>query len=572
MFLPQLQHLPKFLDFSPDDDGYTCIFPLAGARFRRCLNPVNKRDRQSALALRVEICALDPFEDSIDLYLQSYAQFCCCIQNHRAQMGDPPLLKQQCLQWKKQLRSAHVLEIKEAVHFAATHTDDIEVVTKDSVDELKGILHQDATTLKNAPRGPRDGTPDPCDELKVVNKRVSLGPQDLQRSSPDEVGSDDDFRIPMARPRQVVQRPTPPVSQVHQCQPKSTTLAAVPLRTIQTRSQTGSLPWFFTPRRRPAEKTMLKTLTDPINEYSSQVGVIYLYTRISDPGFIKFGCTVRDPAVRMREWEKSCGYKPDVLYVTKPVPNVRRLESLLKRDLSLQGRGRQETYCKHNKHCPKNHTEWFEISLADALLLVDTWVAWMREASPYRCIAKAACKNAPVAVIREEWRQYFESSSQRNIEIRSHCLQVHMTRQKVAAEHHKLTCIQRSADGEANPEYHVSEAKTMRTSLVQAGPDTLRKEEALQSRRKQKGHTGDEAFKRSYDDNQLVDTGILDRDIAAIVTLACYTLWKTTGVDGVASSSTSNASILSDTILGPTSHASRSRIMGEKPLRQIMAC
>ena len=571
MFLPQLQHLPKFLDFSPDDDQFTCIFPLARAQFRQCLNPVNKKDRRSAHALRDEICALDPFEDGIEAYLQSYAQLCCCTRYHRAQVGDPPLLKQLCRQWEKQLRAAHILDGQEAIRPAAAGAVQVEAVKDAEADKLEILLHQDATTPKNVRRDPQDSTPESYYELQVVKKRLSAGPQDHHKSAPADASDEDDCQTLNTKPEKIVRRSTNSNSQVHPHQPQPTHPARTSLRTIQTRSQTGSLPWSFTPRRCPAERTMLKTLTDPISEYSSQVGVIYLYTRWSDPGYIKLGCTTRDPHVRMKEWEKSCGYKPDLLYTSELVPNVLRLESLLKKDLSLQGRGRQETYCKHNKHCPKNHTEWFEISFADAVLLVDTWIAWMREESPYRCIAKAAGKNPPVALIREEWRQYFDWLSQRRLEIRSQCLLVHLRSRKVSVNRGKLIETHESADEEAYPEEYVSTEEALQKSVPQPCSNTPKKGDSRRSYRRDRDDGVDKALER-VGGSQQVANDLLNRDVAVVVALASTALCTAVRAQGFATSSTFDASSQGDMVVGAGVHKSRSSNLAKTPLRQIMAC
>jgi hypothetical protein len=550
MLLPQLPHLPKFLDFSPDDDGFTCIFPLSRAQFRRCRKTVNKKDRQSAILLREEICASDPSEDGIETYLQSYAQLCCCTQYHRAEVNDPPLLKQLSNQWKKQLRFGAAIDSQEAGRIAATHADHLEPVPKDEVDEAECSMHRNATTPKNSQRVTQRPTPD-----------------SHKSSPPEDAGSKDDRQIANTRPQKTNTR----ALNLYQSQAKPATVAEVPVKTVITRSQTGSLPWAFTPRRPPAEKTMLKLLTDPISEYSSQVGLIYLYTRWSNPGYIKLGCTTRHEQVRLNEWAKSCGYKPILLYTTGPIPNVRRLESLLKKDLSLQGRGRQETYCKHNKHCSKNHIEWFEVSLAEALLLVDNWVTWMRDASPYRCMVKANHKNPPVVVIREEWRQYFQSLSQRKIKIRSQFLQVDIRSQKIAVGPDQPTCVPKSADEEADPEDYVPETKAIRRQLVQGSANIPRIANPLPPCRDNRVDTDNEALKRSGS-SQMVDRGSLDPKLAAAFALAASALCKTFGVNQTALSTIFDAGSLSDSIRGVGGTNSRSLDLDMKPLPQIMTC
>ena len=569
MSLPHLQHLPNFFDFSPEDDQYTCIFPLASAQFRRCRKSVNKMDRQSALALRNEICAFDPFEDSIEPYLQRYAQLCCCTQYHRVQIGDPPLLKQLSLQWKKQLRSAHDLESQEAVAGASNNAGHVDLATRDEVDKLECLLHKDSTTPKSPPLARRDDPPEHHDEMTVVKKTVPLPPKGQHDSVTDDAGTDHDSRIPNRRPQEVVRQSNNSTIQVNQRQREPAAPAVAQLRRIQTRSQTGSLPWSFMPRRRPAESTMLKTLIEPISDYSSQVGVIYLYTRETDAGYIKLGCTIRDPLVRMKEWKKSCGYEPILLYTSKPVPYVRRLESLLKRELSLQGRGRQETHCKYNKHCQKDHTEWFEISLPEMQLLVDAWSNWMCEAMPYRRVAKCSCKNAPLALMREEWQRHFESLSRRKIEIRCHCLQMQTSITKLSAEHECPDDIHELKDEKECPKDHVSVKETLRKSLVQASANTTKKGDTFRSFRRDREDITDKSLD-TVGGGQQVEDNLLDNDVAAaVVALLSSALCQRITVNKVATSSTFNTSGFSDATLGTGGNEIRFPPLERKPLLQI---
>lgn len=568
MVLPQLQHIPKFLDFSPDDDGFTCIFPSSRATFPRCGNPVNKKDRQSALLLRAEICALDPFRDDIEAHLESYAQLSCCVRYHREKVSDPPLLKQLCLQWKKQLQSAQTLKSEETVGSATTPADPLETAVEDVVDRPSRSLHRRATTPKNTERASLATKPDHADRHKVIKERTSQDPKDSPTSSSHDALSQQNYRKP--NPRSQHTDNSPPNHRRYR--ENAVVPAEAPVRQIITRSQTGSLPWRFTPRQMPAEKTMLKRLTDPINEYSSKIGLIYLYTRASDPGFIKIGYTTRTTQIRFSEWEKSCGYKPILLYSTERVPHVVLLESLIKKDLSLQGRGRQETYCKHNKHCLTNHTEWFEISLPEAMQLVDTWVAWMCDASPYRCIARASGRNPPVAVLRDGWVQHFESLSLRKVEIRSRCLQLPVSTRPITVKFDQPSGVTESVGEEEEVEDSVSETRAQRRPLAQVSANTPRKADVVATR---SSRTDDKALMRSSSSSsskRLADKDSLDPKMAAAFALAASTLCKTFGVDEAALSTLLNAGSLADSKVRVGGTSTHSASLEAKTLPRIMAC
>lgn len=569
MVLPQLQHIPKFLDFSPDDDGFTCIFPSSRAPFPRCGNPVNKKDRQAALLRRAEICGLDPFHHGIEAHLQSYAQLSCCVRYHRGTVSDPPLLKQLCLQWKKQLQSAQTLKSEETVGSATTTADPRAAAVEDVVDQLSRSLHRRATTPKNTERAALATKPDHVDHHKVIKERTSQDPKDAPTSSSYDTLSQQTYRKP--NPTSQSTDNAPPN---HRRSRKNVVVPAeAPVRQIITRSQTGSLPWRFAPRQIPAENAMLKRLTDPISEYSSKIGLLYLYTRASDPGFIKIGYTTRTTHIRFSEWEKSCGYKPILLYSTERVPHVVLLESLIKKDLSLQGRGRQETYCKHNKHCLTNHTEWFEISLPEAMQLVDAWVAWMCGASPYRYIARASGRNPPVAVLRDEWVQHFESLSLRKVEIRSRCLQLPVSTRTITVQLDQPTAVTESVGEEEEVEDSLSETRARRRPLAQVSANTPRKADVGAAR---SSRTDDKALMRSSSSSssskRLADKDLLDPKMAAAFALAASTLCKTFGVDEVALSTLLNAGSLAGSKVRVGGTSTHSASLEAKTLPRIMAC
>lgn len=321
---------------------------------------------------------------------------------------------------------------------------------------------------------------------------------------------------------------------------------------------------------------MLKLLTDPISEYSSQTGYLYAYARVSDPGFAKVGCTTRPKDVRLKEWEKSCGYKPILLYSTGPVPNVRRLESLVKKDLNLGGRGRQETYCKHNKYCPRNHSEWFEVSVREVMLLVDAWVAWMQDALPYRSIAKADCKNPPVAVLQDEWRRHFVSMSRRQVEIRSSCLEWHIRAPRVAVTTVAATDKPEAAEEDAELDDRVSQATVVRRPLADISTNTMRRAALERRSRESPDEADDEADNEagtSSNGSLLVDHGSLDPKMAAAFALAAEALCKSFGVDQAASLSTVfNAGSLTTSILEGAGVSRPTLHRGKEPLRPILAC
>ncbi len=405
MFLPHLEHLPTFLSFSPDGFQFTCIFPLAKVQVRRCRNPVNKNDRQSATALREHILNLDPFEDGLDVSLQQYVQLCCCVRYHRTQISDIALLKHLCRRWKKELCSAYT--------------------TEDESQPAPGTTRKIKPTVKEESEGSKtysDSDFKRCDDSQHPDRGLSAARTDtakwactqiLQKQLVDTVSRIDKAIKDLKAVRDGVQGQLADIPEdIGFRKTSRKSRYASSSRTIETRSTTGSLPWSFTPRPLPSEKSMLKALTDQVRDSGSKSGLIYLYTRKSDPGFIKVGYTTRSSTKRLREWEDSCNYKPILLVESERVPNVARAELLIKKELALGGHWRRETYCKHNKLCYTEHKEWFEVSLETATEVVRRWTNWMRDAAPYDAFGQ----------LEEFWELWFGVLSHFVVPIRSSCL------------------------------------------------------------------------------------------------------------------------------------------------------
>lgn len=111
-------------------------------------------------------------------------------------------------------------------------------------------------------------------------------------------------------------------------------------------------------------------------------GVVYVYWFPGNFGHLKIGVTTRAVEARLREWERTCGHRPHLLYPQtpaerEPVPHIYRVEALVHAELHQYRR--KQVQCKF---CGKSHKEWFERSSDDAIAVVKKWTAWMRGA-PY---------------------------------------------------------------------------------------------------------------------------------------------------------------------------------------------
>ena len=178
-------------------------------------------------------------------------------------------------------------------------------------------------------------------------------------------------------------------------------------KNVQTRSDTRSSPWAFLPYEKKAS-SIVNTLCRPLGK-SDQGGSIYVFRRISDPNHVKIGYTTRTVAGRLRSWGAECNYVPQLVYQVDHVPHVQRVEQILFAEL-LPFR-RFEAYCKHNRKCPRQHQEWFEINgvtrggfnltLENLCRVVDEWTAWMKKAEPY----------GESGLLSDWWAGFFASTS-----------------------------------------------------------------------------------------------------------------------------------------------------------------
>lgn len=129
-------------------------------------------------------------------------------------------------------------------------------------------------------------------------------------------------------------------------------------------------------------KSVQKEIRRKLDWNEKDSGYVYVYEVEGNEGFVKIGYTSREPKIRHGEWEFDCNRLPKVIYpvATVPatkVPNARRIEALCHAELDY----RKITI--HCTGCLKQHIEWFEVSPADAIRVVQKWSKWMAT-GPYQ--------------------------------------------------------------------------------------------------------------------------------------------------------------------------------------------
>ncbi|PWI65241.1 hypothetical protein PCL_07291 [Purpureocillium lilacinum] len=138
-----------------------------------------------------------------------------------------------------------------------------------------------------------------------------------------------------------------------------------------------------TTNRRPPHARVKRLITTCLNSNDpSDSGYVYAYTVQGNPQYVKIGCTTDTVEQRLREWEFDCNRASTVLYpmpssTVARVSNVRRVEALCHAELSHR---RIRIDCKG---CLKPHLEWFEVSAADAIAVIQKWSKWMAT-EPYQ--------------------------------------------------------------------------------------------------------------------------------------------------------------------------------------------
>lgn len=156
------------------------------------------------------------------------------------------------------------------------------------------------------------------------------------------------------------------------------------------------------PSGQPTGTVLVKRLiTKPLNSNNpSGSGYVYAYTVQGNPQYVKIGCTTDTVEERLKEWGFDCNRAPTVLYpmassTVARVSNVRRVEALWHAELSHR---RIRIDCKG---CLKPHLEWFEVSAADAIAVIQKWSKWMAT-EPYQfSVEKWELKPAGQKRIRE---------------------------------------------------------------------------------------------------------------------------------------------------------------------------
>lgn len=138
-------------------------------------------------------------------------------------------------------------------------------------------------------------------------------------------------------------------------------------------------------RKTSVATALYNTMTKQLDQRDLKSGQLYIYNFPGNFGHVKIGITSRTPEERMKEWEKKCGHKPDLIYPLssddrRQVAHIYRLEALVHAE--LREYRRIEIRCGR---CKKSHIEWFERPASHVMAVAKKWTAWLSLA-PYEKI------------------------------------------------------------------------------------------------------------------------------------------------------------------------------------------
>lgn len=360
--------IPSIFGISLADLRFTCIEPEPKTR-HRCKNKINKTTTiPQAFDLWHEIARSTPLEDDIWYLLKELAERLHCFR-HRKMDKFKSSLRLIVKFWHTELRVAYradqQLDPDGEPAEALMHSE-----TRMTYEE--SLLQKDFSSL---------ATP-------------NVG---VARNDPVCVTIDSSSRMPLNRPSTPRRsHRAPPSRYTERFYPDRRGGISVPESTAHTQSAARTRDTEFIPYLSPSiydHDTSSKPLScpphlkdilwKPLNADSpdSETGQLYIFSRSSDPNYVKIGFTKGPVLDRLKEWENGCNYKPKLRYQTGKLPWAGRLEKIVHGHLVWQRR--KEAKCKSNPKCQREHNEWFEMSVTEAIGVVQRWESWALRYGPY---------------------------------------------------------------------------------------------------------------------------------------------------------------------------------------------
>ncbi|RYN41564.1 hypothetical protein AA0114_g10745 [Alternaria tenuissima] len=411
---PGVDFFVSFNDLNPNAQKQCIYFVKADRPDRRCKWDCSESDNRRAIELH-RIIAQSEWEYTLVDHIRDYIQSTCCSRaKHRDVILSSPLLIPLVERWLDEIQVKKDLgkPSRQSAYSSAPTTPKRTSRASSSVPSSCNTSPSSATsraTTVETPSSSPSYSPFGTSKWPIISPNLSR----LEASS-----------APLLRVSPMII-------------PDNAPLEAEPLETskryhLRSRAVSDSLTQlsqrvelsisaeFTTHTHDPThEDTVAWKICEDLNvrdpKRDLETGMVYMYSRISSPGYVKIGWTARSVDKRLAQWSE-CGYTPIELFRATGVPYAQRVETLTHYELIKEWRREQPCKgCLKNKGKRVRHQEWFEVSQNRAIQILSTWVELFKKANPYELSGS----------LKSDWREVVDGLKKNGEAITSKRLMAH---------------------------------------------------------------------------------------------------------------------------------------------------
>ncbi|VUC31961.1 unnamed protein product [Clonostachys rosea] len=400
-FSPGVSFFVTFLELDPRKQRQCIFYTLKG---KRCSWDCQQVDNDRARELYDQINRTPYTELSNLELLEDYARYNCCGPKpkgarHQNRIEDIDLLTPLAQRWLEEIQERRLAD---------------KVIAKDSTPATQDAQVTTASGPTIAPFVSFLTTKDPPELSSIIEAQKSIStaaefvaglPTNVQSSDDSPKYSEHKSSLEETEPRYDLRRR-------NDFEDKDKSIASSSPRTPRTRAP---LSTFRSHVEEPDENVMSKILS-PLVKEDFKKGSLYIFTRVSSPGYVKIGWTSRKVESRLESWSR-CGYEPNLVCSVQDIPYAQRAETLIHYELVAEWRA--ERRCRG---CGKSHREWFEINKERATRVVTDWAFFMISATIYDASGE----------IKTNWRDAIKKMGKMNEPITATKLLTHYSASIVA--------------------------------------------------------------------------------------------------------------------------------------------
>jgi len=329
---------PSILSFTPEEE-FQCVYYLYGSP--QCTRSPDKATRDHASDIWCTFGHCNPKDPSLRALVHEYAKLCLC-KIHRGK-ADTGILNSIVDEWLQELQAVY--------------------------EDLRSLVPSSPSPSRHETAGNPDPDAFRARLASIVGQRSSEQPLRV----PGEFLEEDDDRA-------TTDENDPSTHTAPADSPRAATPAADRPRVSSV--DHSNEPGQFEIYKTKEPKSLRNTVTAHLNSEERRHGSIYVLTRRGVDGYVKIGYS-KDVNSRRRSLESKCQLKLVQEYKSHCIPHCKRVELLIHTELELDGH-RRESRCQSGSKCNARHQEWFEISVESAIKVVEHWVQWMENLTPYR--------------------------------------------------------------------------------------------------------------------------------------------------------------------------------------------